>query len=51
MLIPAQSEAVLIALILSALGPVWRLWVVAILGNGVVSARPPAAGFRFRKRR
>lgn len=33
MLIPAQSEAVLIALILSALGPVWLLWVVAILGN------------------
>ena len=53
-LIPAQSEAVLVALILSASHPVWLLLTVATLGNVLGSAVNWAMGrflIRFAGRR
>jgi membrane protein YqaA with SNARE-associated domain len=53
-LIPAQSEAVLVALILSASHPVWLLLTVATLGNVLGSAVNWAMGrffIRFADRR
>jgi membrane protein YqaA with SNARE-associated domain len=53
-LIPAQSEAVLIALILSASHPVWLLLTVATFGNVLGSAVNWAMGrflIRFANRR
>ena len=53
-LIPAQSEAVLVALILSANQPVWLLLLVATVGNVLGSAVNWAMGrflFRFAGRR
>ncbi|MDZ4310523.1 MAG: YqaA family protein [Cypionkella sp.] len=53
-LIPAQSEAVLVALILNAAQPVWLLLVVATLGNVLGSVLNWALGrflIRFADRR
>jgi membrane protein YqaA with SNARE-associated domain len=53
-LIPAQSEAVLVALILSANQPVWLLLLVATIGNVLGSAVNWAMGrflIRFADRR
>lgn len=53
-LIPAQSEAVLIALILNSVHPVWLLLVVATVGNVLGSAVNWALGrfvIRFADRR